>query len=552
MEAEAKLPNSDGRRVNIVDEKLCDDILSYIGPTLRRHEGCDLVDINPGAGLWSRKLNEFLKPRSHLLMEPDETLYGPFLEPILQKPGTKLLPKSGIVWRDLGEALRHIENQTPRPRGPDITPERNDTLLVTANLAFFPKKPYGNFDSAAQLVLFQLVSSIRLGQLFQKYGLVRMLIWTGADDWQSYVSRNLQTRKKGALEAEVSCEWFANVASPEPSEGDVWYVRDKWIDIDSTIATLKRMEEQGLELPEARRKKSTKEAEPYKDSGETFAGQEDVNIARPFLEELEKLEKLVTEGTLTRKSDRKSWSRLLLLRARKAYGRLPDSTKTVLHDLERIREFRRSHPESKSEIDKMESEWNEKVDSLKKNEKGEFRMVRDNMHVFHQSPPVMLWDRRPYEPINVDPKEFFPNVGCALLDIQPKAMHRLHREIGPGSSRAGDMFELLQRTLMASSMEPMSKALDRIWPGAADGVLPNCPSLRDPEQGGTEGSGHAELCPRVLNEKQWTEILEAFMAWPFHPSYIELIARFADEIPGDTNDSGAGGSSFSADAALNL
>lgn len=532
---------------------LADDILGYIGSTLKRHEGCDLIDINPGAGVWSRKLHEFLKPRSHLLMEPDVEVYQSFLEPILEKPGAKLLPKSGIIWKDLGEALRHIENQTPRPRGTDTTPERNDTLLLTANLAFFPKKRYAGFDSAAQLVLFQLISSIRMGGLFQKYGLVRMLIWTGPEDWKTYLPKNVQSRKKGSLEAEAACEWLAHVAGPDVTEdSEVWFARDKWIDIDSTIGTLKRMREQGLEIPEGRKMLSTKQAEPYVSSGVTYAGREEISVNRSYGKELEMLEREAAEGRLTRRKDLKTWQRLLLLRSlQRRQGGMPEVVKGLLDELEEIRDFMRKHPRSKKEIEAKEALWNQNVDALKKNQKVDFRLMRDNMHVFVQDPPVLLWDRRPYEPIKVEPGEFFPNVECALLDIQPKAMHDLHREVGQDSSRAGDMFELIQRSLMSSSTDPISRALDSVWPGASEGVLPHCPSLRDPEQGGATGSGHAELCPRVLNQKQWEELLEAYMAWPFHPSYFDLIGRLADDVAGEDTDVG-GGSSFSAEAALNV
>ena len=88
----ASTPNGDKSRVNIVSDKLCDDILSYIGPSLERHRGCDIVDLYPGAGEWSSKLNQFLQPRSHVLLEPDADLYRPFLQPLLDQPGTTLLP----------------------------------------------------------------------------------------------------------------------------------------------------------------------------------------------------------------------------------------------------------------------------------------------------------------------------------------------------------------------------------------------------------------------------------------------------------------------------
>ncbi|KAH0431870.1 hypothetical protein CcaCcLH18_06873 [Colletotrichum camelliae] len=550
--AENLYPDAERARVNIVGDGLCDDILKYIGPTLKRHEGCDLVDINPGAGVWSRKLHDVLKPRQHILFEPDASLYESFLEPILARPNTKLIRSSGLLWKELGSALAHVENQTPRPRGPGITPERNDTLLVTANLSLFPKKRYGNFESIAGLVLFQLLNSIHTGQLFQKYGLVRMLVWTGADDYQSILPKYIQARKKIALEAEATCEWVAPVVVPDVNEQSGWYARDRWIDVDSTTATLARMAKNGMAIPQGRKMESTKRAEPYVVDGKRYAGTGLPDIYRPYLSELEELAAEELSGQLTKESNLKRWKRLIALRsAARKHSVEPVMYKELLDELYELGHLRQQGvPEE--EISEREHAWNEKVTALNKNEKIDFRLVKDNQHIFLQDPPVLLWDKRPYEPMAAKPNEFFPNVGSALLDIQPKAVHPLLREIGPESSRAGDLFELIQRSMMGASLEPVSKALERIWPGASDGILPNCPSLRDPARGGLPGSGQAELNPRMLNQEQWAELLEAFMSWPFRPRYEELIGRLTETSEtGDEDDDVGAGSSFSAAAALN-
>ncbi|KAF4892638.1 hypothetical protein CGCF415_v012926 [Colletotrichum fructicola] len=528
------------------------DILKYIGPTLQRHEGCDLVDINPGAGLWSRKLHDVLKPRQHILMEPDASLYTSFLEPLLARPNTKLIPSSGLLWNELGSALAHVDNQTPRPKGPGITPERNDTLLVTANLSLFPKKRYGNFESIAGLVLFQLLNSIHTGQLFQKYGLVRMLVWTGSDDYQSILPKFIQARKKVAMEAEATCEWIAPVAVPDVTEQSGWYARDRWIDVDSTTATLARMKENGMAIPKGRKMESTKRAEPYVAGGKRYAGTMPPDIYRPYLDELEELAAEEKSGKITKESDLKKFKRLVTLRSMaKKHSAEPEVYKALLDELYDLGHLRQQGIPEK-EISERERAWNEKVMALNKNEKIDFRLVKDNAHIFLQDPPVLLWDKRPYEPIAAKANEFYPNVGCTLLDIQPKAMHPLLREIGPESSRAGDLFELIQRSMMGASLDPVSKALERIWPGASDGILPHCPSLRDPARGGLPGSGQAELCPRMMNQEQWAELLEAFMSWPFRPRYEELIGRLTESSePEDEDDDVGAGSSFSAAAALN-
>ncbi|KAF4535259.1 S-adenosyl-l-methionine-dependent methyltransferase [Lasiodiplodia theobromae] len=77
-------------RADIVSPALCDDILSYIGPSLEKYKNCDIVDVNPGAGLWSSKIHDFLKPRRHLLLEVDD-FYTPCLQPLLDAPGSKYI-----------------------------------------------------------------------------------------------------------------------------------------------------------------------------------------------------------------------------------------------------------------------------------------------------------------------------------------------------------------------------------------------------------------------------------------------------------------------------
>ncbi|KAK2060088.1 S-adenosyl-L-methionine-dependent methyltransferase [Colletotrichum caudatum] len=558
-EEKTKRPLADKARVHIVGDELCDDILQYIGPTLERHRGCDLVDINPGAGVWSTKLHDFLQPRSHLLMEPDADLYQPFLEPLLQRPNTQLLPQSGLLWKELNEALAHIQNQTPRPRDPAVVPERNDTLLVTANIAFYPKKRYRAFDSVTQLVLYQLISSIRAGTLFQKYGLVRMLVWTGPDEERIFLAKNVQGRKKSTLEAESACEWLAEVACrdvPLDTKGDTWFVRDRWIDVDSARNTKARMEASGFRVPEGRKQQMTKRLEEQATAEKRpQAGVQVPHLHRPYLAEIKELEQESSNGTL----DRKKRLRLQYLQHQsQRHEEHAANYLDLLEEMKAIAQLRQSIGDGDGDSDKAAVEvelaardraWNERVGALGKNFLIDFRLIRDNLHLFQQDPPALLWDRRPYEPLAVRADEFFPNVECTLLDIQPKAVDPLLLQTGPGTSRAGDVFEMLQRSMLEVKIDPVSRSVERVWPGAAEGILPHCPSLRDPARGGLPGTGHGELCARALNDRQWKELLEGFMAWPFRPEYHELIGRLTDDVEPADDDNGTG-SSISAETTL--
>ncbi|OBR05579.1 hypothetical protein CH63R_09699 [Colletotrichum higginsianum IMI 349063] len=563
-----KKPVGDKARVNVVSEKLCDDIIKYVGPSLERHRGCDLIDINPGVGLWSRQLHDFLEPRSHTLMEPDADLYAPFLQPLLDRPNTQLLKQSGIVWKELSDVLERLEGQTQaaQPSGPAAAPERNDTLLVTANLSYHPKKRYRLFESVTQLVMYQLLNSIRTSSLFQRYGLVRMLVWVGPEEPRRLLPRNMQERRKMGIEGELSCEWITEVASRDAkveSNESAWFVRDRWIELDAARAVAERMEEAGPTIPEGREhelRRLLREEQQRHDAVRVKAPQAGVQppmIVRPFLAELDALEKGLQEGKFvppdssmkTRAS--KEWNRLMVLRHQK--DQLAQGSTTYLRlltELRRIGELRQSGALKDGELEASISEWNEEVGALGKNHLSDFRIVRDNLHLFLQDPPALHWDRRAYDPLAVRADEFFPNVECTLLDIQPKPIHPLLRQKGPGTSRAGDIFELLLQSMLMSGMDPVSKAVARIWPGAVEWILPRCPSLRDPKGGGMPGEGHSELTVRLLNERQWMELLEAFMSWPFRPSYEELIGRIAEDVEYADDENTGAGSSFSADSML--
>jgi transcription factor 1 len=464
-------------------------------------------------------------------MEPDDELYTPFLEPLLSRPNTTLVPKTGIIWKDLNDVLcpKYLPHQTERPR--DETPTRNDTLLVTANLSFYPKKSFRGFDSVADLVLYQFISAIRTSSIFQKYGLVRILIWTGDDEKLAILPRSVQRRKRSAIEAEISTEWITEIAGAEPDDQQVWFVRDRAIDLESAQNVADKMAKSGLKIPPGRETNLLKDLRSRGKDAPTTAGKQAAVFERPYVNELRALEEeSSTKGFAsgTPKDERLRYLRYLLRWNSKRNNVIMD----LLKEREAIAKLKPRAAAERKEKQTREAAWNDKVNELNKDLQLQFLLARDNLHIFQQDPPVLNWDRRAMEPLVVKNTEFFPNVPSALLDIQPKPMHPLIRATGPGTSHSGDVFELVLRSLLQASKSPVSKVLESLAPGASEGVFPNCPALQDPARGGSRLGGHAEVSPRALNEQQLIEILEAWMAWPFAPSYAELVGRTVDD-PGD-------------------
>jgi len=521
----------DERRVNLVDERLCDDIFGYYGDSLReRHQGCDIVDFYPGAGVWSKKLNDLLKPRSHILLEPDEDLYKPFLAPLLEKPNTTLIPKSGITWEDLHEILspKYLPHQVEQPR--DQAPTRNDTLLITANFSWFPKRKFKSWASVTQLLLFQFVDAIRSSNLGQKYGLVRMLVWTLDDEKTHLLPRCVQLRRRLAVEGELACEWVVEVAGSENT--NTKFPRDEYIDLESTQNTIDKMRANGIVTPAGRESPGLAKALALEHK--VVAGNQPPKVTASNSAEFEDLREQLEKGLILPMSPKRR--RLTLLAN---YHTTDENFRVIIMEiLAEKAAVSKLFEEAKSPADlaaaqKRAAEWNKRIASEKNALVNALRPCHDNLHIFRQSPPVLHWDRRPVEPLLVKAEEFFPNVPCSLLDIQPKAAHPHIRRTN-NNSKTADVFELIVRQLIGYSASPSGDVLEKLHPGARQDIIPECPSLTDPKMGGSPMGGQwGDINGRCLNQKQLEELITAWAKSPFAPDFKDLL-RYTHDL--DDND----------------
>ncbi|KAH6966965.1 hypothetical protein EDB82DRAFT_352343 [Fusarium venenatum] len=509
----------DRHRVSIVSQDLCDDVANYIGPSLERHRGCDLVDINPGAGVWSKTLHELVQPRKHILMEPDIAAYKPFLGDFLDKPNVEVVPKAGILWKELQEVLGSVVKQ--KIRDPAAEPERNDTLLVSINLCYCPPKKYQMFECVSTMVLYQLMSSIRTASLFQQYGLVRMLIWISDDGKRRLLPRSAIRRKRSAFEAELALEWLHEIAGHDTEVEDRFELRDEWINMESGYRTLDRMKKAGLTMPSGRETavyKNLTENREY--AGRPLAGVERPIHSRPFRQELANAEELFASSRKESPSER-----LKALRFRQKYD-LADSALylELLQERDRIMKMGSKSP---SKLAAAEKAFDQRLDNIKKNTRKEWAMVRDNYQLWKQEEPTLFWDRRPFEPLATRPEEFFPRMPGALLDLQPKAMNPYIRQHGP-TARNGTISDTMLRYWWQHMLLPVPAAMDGLWPGFGDQAA-GVASIYDPAQGGSPLTKHGALAARCVTEQHWADIIKAWLEWPFAPSYTTLVGRLMDE-----------------------
>lgn len=549
--------------------------------------GCDIIDINPGTGIWSATIHDYLKPRKHILIEPDTDVYTPRLKALLDAPDSKyaLVPKSGIVWRHLEEILTetHLPFQESLKPGDPRLEQPNNTLLLVASLGFHPRLRFRGFASFSQLIIHQLVGSIRTQTLLQKYGQVRMLIWIGDVEARRVIPKTLSHRRPSSIEAEIYSD-VSEIASSTALSARL----DSGFTASNTLEVLDRMTAAGITVPleresdamqlvksgvpdalgDNRRRRRRERKNIESEEGFTDEPVEGVEKWTPgvmnknmlnhtFHARLNSLEEDFQNGGFEEKielpknlevehenTERLLWTPeyglLQLLRRQHRSGRiLLPSRQDMVEELVTLMGLERQSfllPQGASRqkaINKITAKGAailDRVDNLPEYAIEDLLYFIDTFQSGISTPPFLLWDRRQVEPLKVRPDEFVPAQEMTLLDIQPKPLWPILRENYPENM---ETFDFILGNLMTTPSQPLKKGFDALAPGAFEWMVDHCPLLTDPTQG---GSYHpATLRVRMLTPGMLKQIIEAWMTWPFRPSRYELIARSGSDIHDPAN-----------------
>lgn len=175
--------------------------------------------MNPGASVWSAVLNKRLKPRSHILLEP-EIRYEPIMKEFTEShPGSYWLPIDGYDWNTYPKLFASEPPQPPWPADfplldpLSVPPEDgiNTDIIFTANLSMA--------GSDGDRLLAQFLSCCALGQWVQQFGRVRFLIWAQDALRDRYLPRGVGGRNRTAVIAETVAEVHEVVSSMTPRTG---------------------------------------------------------------------------------------------------------------------------------------------------------------------------------------------------------------------------------------------------------------------------------------------------------------------------------------------
>ncbi|KKZ67056.1 hypothetical protein EMCG_07227 [[Emmonsia] crescens] len=445
-------PSFNQPRSHIASSLLCDDILQRLGPSLKKHSSCDIIDVFPGAGLLSAKLHNYLKPRRHLLIEPNTNYYQSFLKPLTEEPHSryKHLPWDPLDLKTYDDIFQqgHLPEQTKRPpvwsRGSGCT--TNDTLLVLANMTAKPQ--YGK----TYTLLLRYLEACFDQTLFHRYGLVRVIALLSSDDAEVLLPRVVSRRRRSAAIAEAACTDITEVAGDSARES--WHSQKGLSTLDISRKQVEKRSKKGGTVTPAGRDASPPELAP--DPGKH--GKRVDYIPRPKRPWHDTYIELTRDPNLpdlraparrgrpslnspirTNTNDKSDYGKVVALHRRLVHenrdeelfriaepkiihiekleaeliSMLQTKSPTLADVLKHAEKIHAEKLEVEEQLSSRNSVALSRFDALM-----EERMCFDGVRSGTKE-PLLLWDKRPNEPLDVGCDEFMPNNMCSVIDFQP-------------------------------------------------------------------------------------------------------------------------------------
>lgn len=429
----------------------------------------------------------------------------------------------------------------------------NNTILLLVNTSRIVKKSkrlnkIAASDSPSEPLIYLMLENLRYKTGLQSAGAVRILLWTTQNDKYNILPRDVAHRNKIDIDSQEV--YFAQEITGE-ADFSAATRRGPTYDVLSAYQTALRMKESGVELPEHRRPGLHQK---ILDSMAANEGTGDLPEVISQVNELRDLESAALRGDFPtyvphapgedKRRSKYSKQYMRLLELREQLNALTGYIERRHHDLDSYvsvftairnifdyeRDLRRKYPDGdrlelhteeerammKAMEDRLEQAW-EARSGREFRRRRAVSMLVDNEEALRITPPLLDWDRRFTEPLNCFSHEFDPPNVLSLLDLQPLADGPYVRD---GRSTTRTPFINLLRYMRADTI---FNGLNSMAHGAADAIIPQCPSLTDPAKG---GHVHLEnVTVRLLTHDQFKELNDAWNRWPFKVSDEVLQTR---------------------------
>lgn len=502
--------------------------------------------------MFSSKLHEYLKPRSHILIEPIHDFHEPFLQPLVDAPNSRYHLRDWL-YRDAVELSTYIKDDLLPEFGetPDSAQSNapNHSILLLVNMArgrALRRENAGKLNSHYRVLSF--MNALRSGLGLHSRGPIRMLLWLDDNEKNALIPQTVTTRKKISLQLETYCHVEEIVGGGSRGKQR----RETALDVQSGIEVAKRMRDRGIAIPIHRQDEMQREVAQLMVSTEDHA-QAPPTLGRDWQKELLKLQRAFDAGEFSQyvegppgphevRQHKKKTSltpEFRRFRQLRSNVQLDKRKQTVLDSLlqqeaeidsiqteilhSNLNQVERE--EKEKEQDRIGDELKTTLDLKEPSFVAKFAFIGDDRRALAMNPPLLMWDRREAEPLLALDGDFHGRHKLALLDFRPLAPNPW-----PMTEEQTLLYDYLSIHLFYSGIQSL-KTLGQLAPGAFEALAPKVPELRDPLNGGRYNI--EELRARNLTPELLWKVTLAWAKWPFRPSLSELLAQH-DISEGDT------------------
>ena len=527
----------DKTRSEVVNPELCQYALKVLRASLPAPETCDIIDLNPGPAIWSKALNDAVKPRRHILVELDQERFLNNLKPLLRKPSAYRLTDDISLALDTTKDLLSPELR----KASNSSQERNsrrptDQLIITGTLS--PKKVSSSsfHGSTSKYLINQYYKAIFYGTsslAFGPLGIPKLLLWVPDRVKLSFLPRTTVYRTRSSLCLEASCD-VREIVGSFYNDSVQSQRQTKHINIVAQLSAVAKLPSILPDLPADRLQPTP--TPPYNGiqmNLDTIARYQALKtkpqLIQHFLSLHKEMAKEIPEAELLTahyKRLQKSHPRIteyLTLRSRLmglyyAYERVEKLARDQIRLEKSYVDAALKDPSTASAFfDSLRPEFAALDASLSprlEDTKHAVKKSIDDFRVLLSSPPALSFNNRLHEPIRCHDSDFSQqNTKMCLLEITPK--QSFHNILDTESKVL--CFEFVVDCFMVKSSGSLERSLQQLLVMTSDNeefmeFVKGVSSLNDPTKGIVNELG--KLRARSLPVGTWIDVALAYHDWP--------------------------------------
>lgn len=437
----------------------------------------------------SSKINDFLQPRRHVLVEPKLSTYKSMLKPLANSRSCYKLVSTTTdpsISRDqfFADYLPEQGLASSDRTGPVAV---NDTLLILANLpGTYSKKDH--FTPSRWWAAFMDAAMQNSG--FHMYGSVRALALLAIGDAQTVLPRSTTDRKRPSFITESIAKHVFELAAFKDSGH--WVTYKGWdLTEQSAARVAQRAAEQGIVTPKGREMPPYELAPDSPDPGRTPAPYtpriKTSTNSRLYETIMSEPEMAPSVARKPKKANTRNDKHIRAVIALNQENRHAYARAEIVKRHHEIEVLTRSLSRTAADPQADSTSLRPILDEIKAKKSAIAELEASNHYVYISTAPTgvddrraalgtrnfddasLLFDRRPFEPLAIQPQELFPReLERALIyfepDSDPVPMRKINRLNSEQKAKAFGLFEALVSSVACRPLASMTEILNLIFP----------------------------------------------------------------------------------------